>query len=277
MQPPRTRTLTVVLTCSLFAFTASAQEGQLAKIHSRGSAKAQSSGAKLVVNPSRDQIIPIVYDGNGWTTLFMITNLDNHTIVVDVEFSAKDGSNLSLPVRGLGNTTSVEVTVPQNGNYSFVTSGFAQQRTTGYAYISSKNGSDFFGGYAIARNQVRNLPDLELTVPFTPIDENFFTLAFDNTGGYSTSAILINSSGSNQANISVTVEDSQGNVLVTDTILIDPYGRYAFNLADFYPVVNELIGNVYFSASGPQFVAGAGLRVGPNQSTALIPTLSLAR
>lgn len=275
MQSPRT--LAVVLTCSLFAFTAAGQGVQPGNGHSRGSAKASSSGAKLVVNPSRDQIIPIVYDGNGWTTLFMITNLDNHTIVVDVEFSAKDGSNLLLPVSGIGNTTGVEVTVPQNGNYSFVTSGFAQQRTTGYAYVSSKNGSDLFGGYAIARNQVRNLPDLELTVPFTPIDENFFTLAFDNLGGYSTSAILINSSATNQANVFVTVEDSEGNVLVTDTILIDPYGRFAFNLADFYPVVNQLIGNVYFSATGTQFVAGAGLRVGPNQSTTVIPTLSLAR
>ena len=37
----------------------------------------------------------------------------------------------------------------------------------------------------------------------------------------------------------------------------------------------DKVGNVYFTASGA--VAGSGLRVGPNQSIAVIPTLSLPR
>ena len=243
----------------------------------RAFARASTGGPKLVVNPSRDQIVPLVYDGGGWTTLFMITNLDNHTIVVVTRFTANDGSDLPLPVSGIsGSTTAVEVTVPPGGNYSFVTSGFAPSRTAGYAYVSSKNGTDLFGGYASVRNQAPNLPDLEFTVPLTPIDENFFTLAFDNTSGYSTYATLINSSAVNRAIINVTVEDGQGNVLVTDTIGVDPFGRYSFNLEDLYPVASGLIGNVYFSASG-QLVAGSGLRAGPNQSITLIPVLSLPR
>ena len=239
-------------------------------------AKAFAGVPKVVVNPSRDQIMPFVYDGNGWTTRFMLANLDNHSIVVKVQFWAQDGSNLSLPVDGIGNTTAVEVTLPPGGNYSFVTSGFAPDQTTGYAYVSSNNGSDYFGGYAIARNRTSRQPDIEMTVPLTPVDENIFTLAFDNTGGYTTYAVLINSSGTFKANINVSVQDSQGNVLATDQILVDPYGRYAFNLADYYPV-DGLVGNVYFSSTGQQYVAGSGLRAGPNQSLTIIPTLSLAR
>ena len=239
-------------------------------------AKASSSSPKMVVNPARDQIVPLVYDGNGWTTLFMIANLDNKTIVVQTFFSANDGSDLPLPVVGIGRTNSVEVTLPPGANYSFVTSGVDANRTTGYAYVTAKNGSDLFGGYASVRNQSANLPDLEFTVPLTPIDENFFTLAFDNVGGYSTYAMLINSSNKNNASVRVSVQDIDGNVVATGTISIDPYGRYAFNLADFYPVDGR-VGNVYFSAGGGQFVAGSGLRVGPNQSFNLIPVLSLPR
>ena len=244
--------------------------------HPKAFAKASSGGARLVVNPSRDAIMPVVYDGNGWTTLFVIANLDNHPIVVEIQFSLPDGSALSLPVVGIGYTTAVEVKLPAGASYSVITAGSATDRTTGYAYVTSKNGTDLFGGYASVRNQAANLPDLEFTAPFTPIDENFFTLAFDNTGGYSTYAILINSSNKVNASVAVSVQDIDGNVLATDTISIDPYGRYAFNLADFYPV-NGRIGNVYFSASGGQLVAGSGLRVGPNQSTTVIPVLSLPR
>ena len=231
---------------------------------------------KVVVNSGRDQIMPFVYDGNGWTTMIVLTNLDNHTISVHVQFTANDGTLLSFPVNGIGDASDVYVTIPSGGNYSIVTSGFAAQRTSGYAYVTAQNGTDLFGGYGVARNQTTGLPDIEFTIPFTPLDENVFTLSFDNTAGFSTYAVLINSS-SNNASINVSVQDSQGNVLVTDQISLSPFARYVFNLGDVYPVVNGLVGNVYFSASGAQLVAGSGLRQGPYQSFTLIPTLSLPR
>jgi len=244
--------------------------------HFKASAKTAVPRPKLVVNSARDQILPFVYDGNGWSTNFVISNLDSHTIVVHMEFLANDGSALSLPLNGIGYTTALDVTIPYGGTYSIATSDIDAAQASGYAFMAATNGSDLFGAYGVTRLQSANLPDLEMSVPLTPIDENFFNLSFDNTNGYSTRAVLINSSSQNSAIVNLSVQDSQGNVLATDQITIAPYARYPFNLGDYYPVAG-IVGNVYFAANGQQYVAGSALRIGPNQSLAIVPVQSLPR
>src|SRR5690348_8448742 len=72
------------------------------------------------VDPSRDSIFPYVYDGNGWSTDFVFTNLDNHTVLLQLGFFANDGSNQELPVLGVGRTSSVSITLPPSGTISLV-------------------------------------------------------------------------------------------------------------------------------------------------------------
>ena len=238
-------------------------------------AGAQSDGRAIVADPFRDQIFPYLSDGNGWSTNFVFTNLDRHSIVVHLEFSADDGSFLRLPVNGIGTTDAVDITIATGGSFSLRTAGAAANRTTGYAFTEAKNLTDLYSGYAVVRNVANGLPDLEFTVPLAPIDENFFTLAFDNTNGYATFAALINSSVDKDANVVATIQDQDGNVLSTDRITVAPFGRFQFNLADRYPQADKIVGTIAFSASGTQFVTGIGLRSGPNQSLTVIPPFSL--
>ena len=249
-------------------------------LHAAGSARLAQAGVRsgsngIVSDPSRDKIFPYLADGNGWTTNFVFTNLDTHSVVVHLEFSADDGSFLTLPVTGIGSTQAADITIVVGGSFSLTTAGTAQNRTSGYAFATAKNQTDLFAGYAVVRNVASGMADLEFTVAPTPLNENSFTLSFDNTNGYATYAALINSSVDKDATIVVSIQDQNGNVLGTDQITVPPIGRYQFNVSDRYPQLNNIVGNIVFSASGKQYVGGTGLRYGPNQSLTVIPPFSL--
>ena len=230
---------------------------------------------QVVADPSRDAIYPYVYDGAGWSTSFVFTNLDNHTININLEFSNDDGSNLLVPLVGVGTDSSFAVTIPYAGTVSLATGDTSSILAIGYAFAGAANQKDLFSGYAVVRNQTPGLPDLEFTIPITPINENQFVLPFDNTNGYLTRAVLINSSLQNNATVNVTVNDQDGNVLATDQIAIVPLGAVRFSVTARYPQLQGIVGSIFFSAPSNQFVTGLGERSGPNLSLTAIPPFSL--
>ena len=232
-------------------------------------------GRTVVADPTRNRILPYVYDGAGWSTTFVLTNLDNHTINLRLEFTASDGSDLPLPVLGIGTTARVDITLPQGGTASVSTADASGDRISGYAFIGIPNQTDRFSGYAVVRQQTNGLPDLEFTIPLTPIDENQFVLPMDNTNGFTTFVSLVNSSTQNNAIVNVTVQDQDGNVLATDQLQIVSLGRLTFNVTDRYPQLNNLVGSIFFSGDRSQFVSGLGLRSGPNNSLTAITPFSL--
>lgn len=232
-------------------------------------------GKGIVVDPTRNNILPYMYDGAGWSTTFVFTNLDNHAIDLKLQFTADDGSNLQIPVQGLGATSNIDIPIQNGGTASLTTADVDSVRTSGYAFAAAQNGTDRFAGYAIVRQQSSGLPDLEFTMPLAPIDENQFVLAFDNTNGFTTFVSLVNSSTQNTANINVTLQDQNGNVLTTDQLQIGPLGRRTFNVTDRYPQAGNIVASIFFSAPGSQFVTGLGLRSGPNNSLSTITPFSL--
>jgi hypothetical protein len=174
----------------------------------------------------------------------------------------------------VGTNAGIDITIPLNGTASLTTADVAGNRTSGYAFVGVPNQSDRFAGYAVVRQQTNGLPDLEFTIPLTPIDENNFVLAIDNTNGFSTFASLVNSSTQSNAVVNVTVQDQSGNVLATDQLQIGQLGRLAFSVNDRYPQLNNSVGSIRFSANG-QLVTGLGLRSGPNNSLTTITPFSL--
>lgn len=229
----------------------------------------------IVVDPTRNNILPYLYDGAGWSTTFVFTNLDNHPIDLRLQFTADDGSNLQLPVQGIGATSNIDIPIQTGGTASLTTADVDSVRTSGYAFANASNGTDRFAGYAIVRQQSSGLPDLEFSMPLAPIDENQFVLPFDNTNGFTTFVSLVNSSTQNVANVNVTLQDQNGNVLATDQLQIGPLGRLTFNLTDRYPQAGNTVASVFFNAPGSQFVTGLGLRSGPNNSLSAITPFSL--
>ena len=230
----------------------------------------------IVADPTRNNIIPDLYDGGGWSTTFVFTNMDSRPIALRLQFTADDGSDLQIPVVGIGLTSNIAVPIQVGGTASLTTADVDNFRTSGYAFVAAANASDRFAGYAVVRQQSSGWPDLEFTLPLAPIDENQFVLPFDNTKGFTTFVSLVNSSTQNPANVNVTVQDQNGNVLTTDQFQIGPLGRLKFNVGDRYPQTGNSVASIYFNAPGSQFLTGLGLRSGPNGSLTAITPFSLA-
>lgn len=233
----------------------------------------QSASRRVLTNP-RNQIFPYVYDGGGWSTDIVLSNIDTHTIIIQLEFSADDGTPWTLGFNGQGSVNSMVVTLTPGASASVITSGASAARTAGYAFITGTNTADAFGAYAVIRNQTAGLPDVEFTEPATPIDENQFTLAFDHSGGFGTAVALVNSLTGAEANAQVTVQDQSGNVLATDQLTIPALGRMSFNVTDRYAQAAGMVGSLQFTTSGIQALTGLGLRLGPNGSLTAIPPFS---
>jgi hypothetical protein len=74
-------TLLVLPVTSLFAFGADRSAVRSA-VKTSG-----ENGRSIVADPNRDRIFPYIYDGAGWSTTFVLTNLDNRTINLRLEFT----------------------------------------------------------------------------------------------------------------------------------------------------------------------------------------------
>lgn len=83
----------------------------------------------------------------------MLTDLDNETIHLGLDFTGDDGSSVQIPIQGVGTTSAVDITLLPGGTTSLPTADIATNRTSAYAFVGVPNGTDRFGGYAVVRQQ----------------------------------------------------------------------------------------------------------------------------
>src|SRR5260370_12643257 len=71
-----------------------------------------------------DRIIPLILNGRGFKTSFVLTNLDTKTIYFALYFNALDGNGaLQFPISGIGLTSAIVGTLPLNQTITFATDG----------------------------------------------------------------------------------------------------------------------------------------------------------
>src|SRR5438105_674326 len=101
------------------------------------SARLAASGQerRIAIDPIADYVIPIVYDGTGYTTSFFLTNRDSKTLHLGVYFYANDGSPVALPIQGLGRTSGISVNLDVNQSSTFQTTGQSSSFIDAYAVV----------------------------------------------------------------------------------------------------------------------------------------------
>ena len=202
--------------------------------------------------------------GNGWQTTFVLVNAGTGAAQVNLNFFDDNGSPLSLPLSfpqlgggsvsvapavnhllPAGATLIVESAAPVSNPAPTV--GSAQLTTNGNV-----------GGFVIFRY---NLDGQEAVVPLENRDANAYILAFDNTGDIST-GIAINSVATQVVNIPVTVRDTAGAQIATDTIMIAPNGHLSFTLGSGkYPAATGIRGTIEFDTPANAEIGVLGIRI----------------
>jgi hypothetical protein len=96
-----------------------------------------------------DTVIPQVAEGATWQTSFIIRNLESASKHCKVLFFNDDGSDLILPIVGVGETQAVDINLNPGETAFFETPGTNPTLIQGWASIVKDNPDDSIGGMAV--------------------------------------------------------------------------------------------------------------------------------
>jgi hypothetical protein len=217
---------------------------------------ATKSPVKDVAVLPGDVVISQFVDGGSWQTAITVVNLENHSTTFDVLFFNDNGTDLYVPVAGVGASRGVHITLGIAGSMTFQTTGTNATLATGWALLS-KTTNDSIGIMAIFRQNVPGQSQ-EAVVPAVNQFETHFVLPFDNTGPYITGIALANPTLNNVA-VTANIRNEQGFIIDSLHSSLGPYTHTSFAMPSTWPSSAGIRGAVEFMTSGVG-VGALGLR-----------------
>jgi len=196
-----------------------------------------------------DTVIPQVVDGGGWKTTFKFVNLNNYPVTFKLLFFSDAGTDLSLPIVGVGNVINLTITLTTAGSIDIQTTGANANLSQGWAYMLQQNPADSIGGFAIFRQRVPGVPDQEAAVPIVNQFDNHFALIYDNTQ-FATGIAIANASPTNTVVVPINIRNQLGDIIDSRTISLGPDGHTAFVLSSLWPSTAGQQGVIEFLVSG---------------------------
>jgi virginiamycin B lyase len=200
--------------------------------------------------------IPQILDGAGWTTGFVIENVDQVPVNFTFQFFGDSGSPLAFPI--LNGTPGVLSGTLKPGATLFAQSpGTASALMQGWAQVTGTGLIAVTGTLALQTPGTRGQ---EAAVQGTPSASSIF-MPFDNTRGNATAIGIANSNASVPLTVTLTFL-TQAGVSSSATISLPPKAHSAFVLPTAYPALAGVSGSINFTASTPD-IAVTGLRFAP--------------
>jgi len=213
-----------------------------------------------IMQSQQTKILPQFAFGGGWQTTLYFTASTDAAATFAVNFNSDTGSPLNVPAFG---GTFAQVSIPAGGTAVLETpnSGPLSQ---GYALVNLPAG---VGGYAVFRQTVPGRPDQEASVTLASADRTA-TLIWDET--LSTTAVVIVNLSSNPNQVTLTARGTDGSVIGTSQIIIEPDGKLVATLFSF-PGLSGVVGQrgVVDFAGGSGPIAVTAIRFGASAFTGI--------
>lgn len=206
-----------------------------------------------------DTVFAQLVDGAAWKTAFYFTNLETYTTSFQILFFNDDGTDMLLPLVGLGTPRGVTVTLNPMGSLEFETLGTAANLLQGWAYIVQTGSyvGDSVGASAVFRQTVPGYQAQEAVVPVVNQYEDHFVLLYDNTA-YVTAIAIVNPTLS-PVIIPVNIRNASGTIIAHELVTLGAYQHTAFVVSGPWPSTAGRVGSIEFLTTG--FGVGAlGLR-----------------
>jgi hypothetical protein len=204
-----------------------------------------AAGASISVNVQfAPLVLPQFAFGGGWYSALYFTNTGTSTASFPVNFTADDGTPLSVPAVG-GSSTTVNLGPQGTAVVEAPNSGPLNQ---GYASFSLPAGVE---GYGVFRQSVPGIADQEAVVPFSIGLSATSTFVWDETDF--TTAVAIVNPGSVATTVNVTLWDNNGKLIGTSSVLLPPFSKTESALRA-YPGLAGMVG----LRGAAQFTVSAG-------------------
>jgi hypothetical protein len=217
-------------------------------------------------NPQQFQsVLPQFVFGGGWYSALYFSNGTSSTVSFLVTFTTDNGTPMTLP--GVGN--SKQVTLAPNGTAVIEAQNVGSTINQGYASVTLPAG---VSAYGVFRQIVPGRLDQEALVGLKSANTTSSTLTWDDTSPISTSIAMVNPS-TTAATVTITVWDTNGNVIGTSSQGLQPGTKIANSMRDFLGLSGMAgqRGSAQFSVTTGN-VAVLGLRFG-NTAFTNIPVI----
>lgn len=194
--------------------------------------------------------VPHMVDGGSWKTTLILVNMDTATRKYKVMFHGDDGAPKQFSFVGRGSASEFSGEIPRGGTITLETSGAGSTVNQGWAELDGLNTDYEVGIMAIfGTTGIAGRPDFEATIPAWTTIQHEGVLPFDNLNGYVTGVAVLNPSGFSTSTVPVTLYDSNGNVLKTDTITLRAGNKVAFNIPERWPETAGKRGSLHFQGN----------------------------
>jgi hypothetical protein len=214
-------------------------------------------------NPQQFQsVLPQFVFGGGWYSALYFSNPTSGTVSFLVTFTTDNGTPMNLP--GVGN--SKQITLAPNGTAVIEAQNAGSTINQGYASVTLPAG---VSGYGVFRQIVAGKPDQEALVGLKNANTTSSTLSWDDTSPLSTSIAIVNPS-TVAATVTITVWDTNGNVIGTSSQGLQPGTKIANSMHAFLGLsgMTGQRGSAQFSVTSGN-VAVLGLRFGNTAFTSI--------
>ncbi len=243
----------------------------------RAASGTQNPGKFTFVGPS-DMVFPHLATGGGWETTLVLVNLSNTAVTFSQAFYDTSGQPLTVTFESIPDgqqmtTSSAQGTLNPGASFHIKLLDQGAGLKTGWSVISYDSTNARLGGYAIFKQSVAGSPDFEALVPLSAYDDYVFIMPYDNTNGFVTSMALVNPGANLDSQVYVTLLDTEGNTVSTDTIPLAKGQQTAFTIPERFPDTQGKVGSILFESSTTRLSA-LGFRFNPQHAFSTIPVLN---
>lgn len=222
--------------------------------------------------------------GGSWQTTFTLLNLSaSEPASVTLSFFGDNGSPLTTPVQGFGNTSSYTFTIQAGGAQNVVLFSASPVTTQGWASMSA------VGGILRGQGSFRFvLPGGQISEAVVPLASSGSTaciipfpvvpgatplilVPFDNTAGQYVTSLAIANTSNNPLAVPIEFDDQSNVQLVTDTLQLAVNQHMAFVSPQTYPALAGKKGILRIRASASSVTVLGLLSNFTNTITTIIP------
>ena len=213
--------------------------------------------SRTAANISGTQIrsLPRLLSGAGWETTIVLMDLGSTPVAFHQSFLGSTGKpatfNVTLPANNTNLvTSSLQGMIAPSGTISFTLAGDSSSLQEGWSLLTFDGVQNQLNGYAILRHgAAAGGVSFEATLPLDNMLDTSPRMPFDNTGGFQTQLTIVNPASNLTADVQLTYFNAQGQVILLDSVALNPGEQTTLTLPNTYPDLANQAGTIAILAN----------------------------
>ena len=225
----------------------------------------RGTAASTAPTAAQGKVLPRILSDSHWETTVVLFNTGSASVAFQQFFFAADGKPSLYTIHAQEASEEVTASAVQgvlapSSSLRLVLSDATGAVRDGWSLLTYDAGPGAVDGYAILRRKGLSAGlDSEVTVAFSSMRDYAVYTPFDNTLGFRSQLTLVNPAVNLSSQVRLTYRDPQGQVLLIDSLILQPQQQMTLVLPDTYPDLANRSGSVLVEADIDRFSV-TGLR-----------------